>query len=222
MYEMSAHILDAIRLNNKRAKEYALLSNGQSRVLSYRLILTEIVCLPVALILDLQANRFEKKGLAIFSDIFESMDNVPEFNPEYPDTVNYAAPLKEVKFDNQVKELKYATTKKNFTKLESISNEIIMKLEEQPHVYLMTRHLLESIRRIASVAPYHLAKANDMSLPSPLPLLLRLLKLHYWALKFGQKLDHQSASIQTSGVPFLFYDLPTIHAYDPVKGNIEE
>lgn len=222
MYEMSTHILDAIRLNNKRAKMYASLSNGTSRVFSYKLILAEIACLPVALVLDLQAKRFEKAGLAIFSDIFESMDNVPNLNPEYPDTVNHTASLKEVKFENQVKELKYATTTKNFTKLESISDEIIAQLKEQPHVYLMTRHLFESIRRIASVAPYHLAKANDMSLPSPLPLLLRLLKLHYWALTFGQKLDRQSASIQTSGVPFLFYDLPTIHAYDPVKGNIAE
>ena len=73
------HLRDAIALNRARAPRYAALSQGASIAISRRLIRAERLLLPVAWVFDRWARPYHEAGVALLTDVFESMDQVPPF-----------------------------------------------------------------------------------------------------------------------------------------------
>jgi hypothetical protein len=82
----------------------------------------------------------------------------------------------------------------------------------------MVRHLLESARRVAELAPAHAAQAAALDLPSPLWISGLLLRLHLFGLAQAARLDAQAFPLQCRGVPILSSDLPAVPAI-PARGS---
>jgi hypothetical protein len=74
----------------------------------------------------------------------------------------------------------------------------------------MVRHLLESARRIATLAPLHETQARARGLASPRWISVLLFRLHVLALPIASSLDAQAYPLQCRGVSILASDLPRI------------
>jgi hypothetical protein len=77
----------------------------------------------------------------------------------------------------------------------------------------MLRHLIESIARISFLVPIQAKRCLEKGLKAPTNYSVLLLKAHIWKLEEARKFDQEVESIQLSGVPFLFQDLPSIPLY---------
>ena len=73
-----SHLRDAIALNRARAKIYARLSGGRSRVVSEALILGERATMPLARWYDARAQPFHDAGVPLLRWIFVPMEDLPE------------------------------------------------------------------------------------------------------------------------------------------------
>ena len=74
----------------------------------------------------------------------------------------------------------------------------------------MTRHLLQSLARMAHLAPQYVAMATDAGLPSPARISARVMRLHLCALAAGQRVDRRAAPLQVAGVAIVQQDVPHI------------
>ena len=70
------HLKEAIALNTKRKRTYALLTNNQSIPVSRKLIYSEKMLLPVARYFDWQGKQYNEKGIPIISHDFVSMSGI--------------------------------------------------------------------------------------------------------------------------------------------------
>ncbi|HEV2147105.1 MAG TPA: hypothetical protein VGR37_06865, partial [Longimicrobiaceae bacterium] len=83
-------------------------------------------------------------------------------------------------------------------------------LEATPCCHCMLRHMLESMLRVATLAPVHAARAEEAGMRSTAGLSRLLLRLHLLALSDAAKLDVLAAPIQARGIPILCQDVPPI------------
>lgn len=83
-------------------------------------------------------------------------------------------------------------------------------LAAYPEEYALLRHLLESARRVAELAPVHAALAVEHGLRSPEWLSSILLRLHLWGLVLAAVLDRRARPLQARGIAILAQDLPPI------------
>lgn len=201
------HMLDAIALNEARAPLYSSLSNGASLAISRRLILTERALLPVARWFDRRAQRWERAGIPILEEIFVPMESAPAFAERGKELRGAGnAPL-----DGSVRQRvlrRYRNA--GFEGAALALREAIEVLSAEPGVDCLTRHLLESARRLALLAPEHTRAARERGLASPRWMLSLLLRLHLWGLGRARDLDARARPLQVRGIPILAQDLPAI------------
>ena len=86
----------------------------------------------------------------------------------------------------------------------------LAELDAADMSHCLVRHLLESAHRLASLAPEQVRLAIERGLPSPAPLLARLLRLHLLGLRTAAALDWRAHPLQSKGIAILAQDLPPI------------
>ena len=86
----------------------------------------------------------------------------------------------------------------------------LARLAPAPEYHCMTRHLIESLWRVAVLAPLHERLAAERAVRSTRDLSELLLRLHLSALPEGAKLDRAAAPLQARGIPIICRDVPPI------------
>jgi hypothetical protein len=210
MNYMTVHIKEAISLNKERLPLYAALTNGESARYSKKLIRQEQLALVMAMYIDARALKFQKHGINILEKEFVSMSKVPAFSPVYPPGIDHTKPLRKTEIHSFKDALKKLNASFDFVALCKLCREMIHEMADQPHVYCMYRHLLESVCRIAHFAGGTVESALNAGMRSPAKLYRLLIGLHILMLQQAIEFDEQVAFIQVSGVPFLYQDLPSI------------
>lgn len=205
-----AHLREAIALNRERAPRYAALSHGESRRISRWLIATEWLLLPVARWLDHRAAPYERAGIPLMQDCFVPMSDAPAFaeSSPWPSPALQPVPVRPAQIRHRVRS---ALRTGSFTSAAGAIGQELRALDAAPGNH-MVRHLLESARRIATVAPRHIRRSTDYALPSPARLLTQLLELHLLGFEAAAFLDRQAHPLQRRGIPILAQDLPPIPA----------
>ncbi len=210
MQDFKRHIKEAIELNSKRLPQYAKLTNNQSIPFSKKLIFYEKLILSTAWVVDMIGDRYQRKGVPFIIEDFVEMDLVPEFSEQFPKHIPFSSKLQKFDVNPIIKDLKKGITKKQEQMVLKITNATLEDLLHQPHVYCMTRHLIESIQRIAFLIPYHTARSEEIGIKPPTFYSWLLLRSHLSLLKKAIDFDENVAFIQEKGVPFLWQDLPPV------------
>ena len=203
------HLQEAIQINENRKPKYAALSDGMSEKVSDKLIHMENLLLPVARYLDRKALPFNEKGLRVLCDEFVPMDRIaplhesvgkPEKRPEILE--NYSGWKLMLRF--------WRMSLDNMTEIQDLTEKELKALEDHPNFLCMTRHFLESMRRIAYFAVRHDQQASQSGVPSPLKISKRVMQLHILGLPLAAKLDRLAAPVQEIGIPLICGDVPAI------------
>lgn len=187
------HLLEAMRLNRRRAPDYARASGGRSAALSRRLIATEAALLPWAWIFDLL-------GGSALSEAFVGMEGVAPW--ETPSRLTGAGADAEALAAAQeiFAELNRSAFAPPAAALEPLSTAIArlraLEIEYQRHL-AMSIHLAESLARAAAVARGR-------------PVFRALLLFQWAGVWLAPGLDARAWPAQSAGVGVLVNDLPAI------------
>jgi len=202
------HLREAIELNRARAPFYAALSGGASRAISRRLIRFERLLLPLARWLDHRATPYHRAGIPLLEALFMPMGTAPLFVPHR--RVVAATGGRRPVAAEVSRRIRDGYRREGFDGARLALEKELDVLSEQPCFDCMLRHLLESARRLAQVAPLHAEQARQQGLASPLWISTLLLRLHWRALKAVLRLDRRARPLQESGLAILFQDVPSI------------
>lgn len=206
-----AHLREAIALNRARAPLYAARTAGRSHAVSRRLIASEYLLLPVARWFDARAARYHAAEVPLLDALFVSMAEAPPYGATTPSTLPEAyAPPRPVRVRTEVVQGYRAN---GYAGAAVCVQRALENVNAYPHVDGMMRHLLESLRRLCSVAPRAVAAARAREMASPGWLLGLLFWGHLAALGFAARLDARARPLQCEGVPIVCHDVPHIPAW---------
>lgn len=214
------HLREAIASNESRLPRYREMSGGKTTLLSRELIASERLSLVTAWAVDRQARRFQKAGVPVACDDFVSMDLVPPFRdtkvrPKEPRTSR--VPVTSLRL---VRALRAGYRKDGFPGVHRAAKDWLRTLGEPREYDCMTRHVLESIARVAFLAPQYEALAREKGIKrAPTSLSWRLVDLHLLSLPLARKLDDDAAPLQEAGIPILCQDVPPIET-EPVLRRV--
>ncbi len=203
------HLRDAISLNQRRLATYSEWTGGASETVSRRLISAERAALLSAWYVDRRARRFQEAGLTIGCAEFASMSLTPPLGAT-PPPAPVSSPEAGPDADSLSAALRRAYGAGGFDAVASVADRTLAELSVAPDYHCMVRHLVESVWRVATLAPLHAEAAEAAGLPATLPLSELLLRLHLAALAPGADLDRDAAPLQRAGVPILCRDVPPL------------
>jgi hypothetical protein len=216
------HLREAIALNRVRAGPYAALSGGRSRLVSESLIASERLLLPLARWFDGRAEPYHRAGIPVLEAVFVPMTGLGP--------VERRAPLPGPGVGRHAgararasRAVGQALARGDVARARAAVEAALARLS-CPAVDGMRRHVLESARRVLTVAGPLGRLAVARRLPPPEPLLHRLARLHVWSLPAADRLDDLALPLQLQGVPILVHDLPPIPAWPdgwPAEGTAE-
>jgi hypothetical protein len=211
------HLREAIALNRDRAPRYAALSGGASHPISYALIASEYLLLPVARWFDRRAAPYHEAGVPLLEDLFVPMASAPAFGSirfiEVKTEGGALAPQPSAIRQRVAKAYRAGS----FAGAAPALAAELDALRDAPLTDCLLRHLLESIHRLATIAPHHIERCGARGLPSPAPLLAQLFWMHLWGLAPAAALDRRARPLQLRGIPILAQDLPPIPAWPPAS-----
>ena len=210
MQDFKRHIKEAINLNKDRLPQYAALTNNQSIPFSKRLINYEKLILSSAWLVDFIGDRYQTKGLPFVKEEFIDMESTNAFSATFPKHIDFQKPLIPYDFSFFSKVIKSAISNKSSEKIVEICNAVLLDLQSQAHVYNMTRHIIESLRRIAYLIPFHQLKAQELKIKPPTSYSWMFIKSHLYLLSRSINFDEKVSFIQEKGIPFIWQDLPSI------------
>lgn len=210
--EFEKHIRDAIRINWSRRHYYSEVSGGRSRLLSWWLILSEVLCLPLARYFDWRARRFNAQGVGVVRDDFIDMANIkPETSP--PIWTHRAEPEAFAAVANSVSVLReQALESAKVFDFAAVARETAMALESvitiensaQAH-FMMTRHLLESIGLAALHAHDYVGQNGEVK-----ALCRQLVVIQVRLAGSGLMMDKLAQRTHARGAGILINDVPHI------------
>lgn len=203
------HLREAISLNERRRPTYARWSDGASRGVSDRLIEQERLALDVAWLVDRRARRFQEAGIPIGCVEFVSMSLTPPLGDD-PSRPPARAQDRAPSADSVRRVLVDAYGVGGFAVVARSADALLERLEEAPAYDCMLRHLVESIWRVAWLAPQHAGAARAAGLPSTVGLSELYLRLNLAALEDAAVLDRAARPLQEAGIPILCRDVPPI------------
>jgi hypothetical protein len=211
---MKEHLKEAIALNSERRDMYANLTEGKSIEVSNKLIGMEKTTLLMLRLpfwnFDKLLGSFDKYGLQPTCDTFISMKTVTTFDSEFlagPPSENTA--LIDTKKIRQI--LETALETENVSVLKEKLLEQRAQLNTEPRLNCMSRHIIESTLRIATLFPNWILKMQDSKDKEKFEkIVFRLLKNHIFALKSAGQIDELARPIQLAGVPIICQDVPVI------------
>jgi hypothetical protein len=206
-----AHLREALELNRHRAPIYHRSSNGRSAAISRRLIRSELLLLPLARWFDWRGRRYHRAGIPVLQEMFVTMESVgPAASLPGPHRHRRVVPPPPASLRRDIWRA-YRTG--GWEGARDAAQRSIDAIERNQGVDCMVRHLLESARRIAEVAPVAVEESARLALPSPAGLLRSLLRLHLWGLTPAARLDRDALPLQQAGIPLLCADVPPIPAW---------
>jgi len=208
---MVRHIEDAMKLNEERKPLYAALSNGESVKVSEALIQFEKNLVWQSKFGDLVSYPFQAAGIPILCSDYISMEKTPAFANQFaqgaPSPQNFVElPLAEMK-----EALQKAIDQKNHAEVVKIADSYIASLEKEPRFHCMVRHFLESLRRVAGLAPqYQKMTDSTVAIWGLRFISQKTLKGHLDFLDEAIRIDKLAMPVQLKGVPILCQDVPAI------------
>ncbi|MES2963646.1 MAG: hypothetical protein V4760_07120 [Bdellovibrionota bacterium] len=207
------HLREAIVLNLERRPLYAALSGGQSKAISDRLVLLE----RLALVSSHLTNDFDeldrvyrKAGIQVLCEDFMTMAKTPAFKPRFDGRLPRASSFRDYEPSDMKTRLKLALKNDGFTGVKVEAELWLAFLSTEPKLHCMMRHTLESIVRVAILAPRHAEKARKLGLPSPEKLERRLIESHWTVLGQIHRLDRKALPLQVEGLPIICNDVPSL------------
>lgn len=206
------HILDAIALNTERAERYAALTGGASRAVSRLLIETERTMLWGTYLLDVDnmAVRYERAGFKVTCESYMPMASAPSFRSRFPE-----GPVPKSK-DYDLRKLQVATRlnraffSRDDVRLLSETRQILREMSSEHRLYCMTRHLVESVARIAALIPIHEAQARAKGMGSPRYLHNFMIQGHLALIERSREIDEKAKPFNQAGIPLICQDVPPI------------
>lgn len=206
------HLKSAIKLNKERRPLYSALTNGASEEISDLLIKKEKKLLFISTPLRLFGITLRANGVPIGIEEFISMDETPEFSEKQNFRMAPLSSFKKSDAKSINKRLKKASRKGGFSGLAAAADLELKKIssDKDRGYHCLLRHFLESIVRIANLAPKHMKLAQEYDLNSPKYISKILIHSHYNLIKFASMLDEKAAPIQAQGIPMLCQDVPYI------------
>lgn len=210
------HLRDAIRINRERRPLYSSLTGGQSLSVSNILILSEQLSIPFAIFTDLCSIPFRNQGIRIVELEFISMDRIPPFSEKLPFPAPSLNAFVESRPGKLILKLLKQGWRNGWSGLADALRIELHHLETNPGFHLMLKHILESMLRIAVLAPTHQRKCLEAGMRlTTKPLSGYLFLSHLLAIPFATWLDRKTAPLLASGVPILYQDVPAIPESEP-------
>lgn len=161
-------------------------------------------------VIDLWARPFQKAGVLIVCEDVIDMAFTPEFRRQNPQgripQNSYRRVLVEVVKTKLNEKLK----REDFQGMAWLADQYVQQLEKQPRFNCLVRHMLESVRRTALLAPRHEAAAQRKGLSSPRALSKLILKSHLNLLNESAVIDILAAPLQADGLMIVCQDVPHI------------
>lgn len=204
------HMRDALRLNKSRYHLYSALTSGASEKVSDMLIERAWLAQGAGRIYDTLTARYRRAGVPLGSEDLLDMSEAPAFGELMTGPDPLFLGLEPVDGRAIVRGLKRAYEAGGFSALEERAEKEIARFAPRPRYHCMVRHLLESVRRVAHLAPKHDALARSKGMKSCLGLSWRLVQLHFIVFSKAAEADELAAPIQAKGVPIIVQDVPAI------------
>lgn len=208
---LSKHMEEAAQLNKNRKKLYEMVTEGKTKHISDRLITLENRAKMFSFLFDglpgspWGAYQYNKAGIPIMCADVEPMSKTPSFKLTDPVALPpwKELPIKQIKYELNMT-LKMGTWKV----LETRAMNWISELSMSPRFGCMTRHLLESVARVAAHAEDYRRLAKERNLKDPQELLVNYIKIQIYLLGDGGKLDVEAMPFQARGIPIICNDVP--------------
>jgi hypothetical protein len=206
----AGHLEEALHVNLERMPLYARLTGGESERISRRLVRYERLALPLARWVDRRARPWNARGIGVVADDFVPMAGTPPFRERSAEPPLPLFDFRPADARRIRRALAAALKTGGFAGIAGALREELHALEPAPCYHCMLRHLLESMLRVATLAPVHAARAEAAGMKSPAGLSRLVLRLHLFTLGDAAKLDALAAPIQARGIPILCQDVPPI------------
>lgn len=203
------HVKDAIVLNKIRKPLYAKETNRKSLKVSRYLILWERFIVLKSRKYDRVASEFNQIGIPFMCEDFVDMKDTPEFKPRTTEIPRVYLKSKSPKNRVIKKKLKASLQIGYDSFKEEVENQIL-NLEENSSYDCLLRHLFESLRRTADLAPKYLARISGSKKVKLDRHLKSYLKLQIFGISQAIFIDKKARSIQAKGVPILCNDVPHV------------
>ncbi|PWU14806.1 MAG: hypothetical protein C5B49_12630 [Bdellovibrio sp.] len=209
------HISEAMALNRQRFWPYARLTSWRSVLISSELIATEAIALLVAQRVDRKARMYQERGIPIACNDFAPMSLVVSFSAREP------APFPDLRDYDYfftgpwITTLSQLADGQDYAGLEQKTNEVLQVFAKEPRFHCMSKHVLDSLRRLAHFAPDYLRMAAEKELPPPTELIQGMIHNHLQTLPIATHLDDDSRFIHAEGIPLICQDVPAI-GLDPL------
>lgn len=205
------HLTEASALNAQRKFLYSELSGGQSIAVSDALITFEKDLLRQANLVDIVAYPYQVAGIPIVCEDFVSMANTPAFKPRFAQGAPSLEQFHPASLQVILPPLREALKEKDFVKIVDLTSKDLAELEKEPRFNCLVRHFLESIRRIADLAPRLQAEAKaKLGFGGTLFLSRKMLQGHLDTLEEAARIDVMAAPVQALDVPIICQDVPPI------------
>lgn len=208
------HLEEAIALNKERTELYANLTAGGSRKISEALISMEKEMLffnRYVMDYDRQSKPYEEQGIGVACDSYVPMSLTPPFRAQDP-----RGPITGPDVDGRSVVSRWSlilALARGFDDFIVEGRRQLTEIQMQPRTNCLTAHFLESMIRIAALAPLHEAQAREAGLPSPQSIHRWMIRGHIFYLGESLRIDELAKPFQKQGVPILCQDLPPIE-YD--------
>lgn len=218
------HLREARALNEARKPLYARVSRNRSLEISNKLIEQESLVIfwgPIFADFDQWAIPYQQHVLEIICDDFVSMHNTPTFAQQRPGPHPALRKFRNVPAGELRLKLARAL-RHGFQAVEAETETMIKELNslflQADQMNCMTRHLLESIRRIARNAPRYVFELEQINrklpatrrLASPAWISQKMIEGHFQFLTDAEALDRAAAALQAEGIPIICNDVPPI------------
>ena len=204
------HMTEAIENNLTRMPLYAELTDGATTALSLELIAGEVFALPFSIIVDEMARPWQENGVCLTCDSFVSMDLTPDFSESYAEEPLALSEYVSRNGTDLAAGFREIFHEEGYDALAAVAEAEIAALESVPSHYCMLRHVLESLLRIATLAPLHEQEAATLGLESPDEVSSLMVELHILILELSTSLDDKAAPFQSQGIPIICQDVPPI------------
>ena len=211
-YCFSRHTQEGIQSNNHRTLPYAKATHGQSLEISAALIAFETGVYVPASILDAQAYQAQTHGIPLMCDELVSMSTTPAFTAQASIPKGPVPEITDLELESIINELKARYWEKGFPSLsESLASQLV-KLNQQPNYFCLTRHLIESMLRASNLAPIQSGRSQALGFERTENISWGFIESHLVGLPLAIKIDRMAISLQRKGIPILCNDVPPIPA----------
>ena len=201
-----AHIRESIEINKKNLDPYTKLAGPNAKSILKTLIASEYLTTIPAALFDNEAKFFHKKGMDLLCQEFVNMEQGSK-------VIRNRAPkeaFQKFNWKPYSLKIKKALKQDNVNLVLTSSLNALDTLDQWPHFHCFTRHMVESIYRIAYFVDVREAEAKRLKVRSPRKLMMNLISTHLESLTFAEYIDQLARPIQENGVGILCNELPDL------------